>query len=128
MGEYQHNNPWAEKLLQVSLPDSGEAWQAMESRLDEQMPRWWSRDWRRWVLLILLLLLLIGVCNCPGSRRLFHSSATVSRKPAPTASASCRIIPGPPPPARRPAPTKATGELPPVTGPAASSTAVPAGP
>ncbi len=98
MGEYQHNNPWAEKLLQVSLPDSGEAWQAMERRLDEQLPRRWTRDSRRWVLLILLLLLLIGVCNCPGSRRLFHGSATVGRE---AAAPSLNQLPANQPPPRR---------------------------
>ena len=66
MERRQYNNPWAEKLSQVSLPDGGEAWVAMEVLLDKEMPVDWKRDRRRWLLLILLLLLLIGVCNCPG--------------------------------------------------------------
>jgi hypothetical protein len=66
MERRQYNNPWAEKLSQVSLPDGGEAWVAMEALLDKKMPVDWKRDRRRWLLLILLLLLLIGVCNCPG--------------------------------------------------------------
>jgi len=93
MARQQHNNPWVEKLLQVSLPDSGEAWRAMESRLDAQMPRWRNRDRRRWVLLILLLLLLIGVCNCPGRDRLFRGSATVNRQLTPLTPAANAHIP-----------------------------------
>jgi hypothetical protein len=69
MERRQYNNPWAEKLSQVSLPDGGEAWVAMEALLDKEMPVDWKRDRRRWLLLILLLLLLIGVCNCPGRGR-----------------------------------------------------------
>jgi hypothetical protein len=69
MEERQHNNLWAEKLSQVSLPDGGGAWLAMEAILDKEMPTGWRRDRRRWLLLILLLLLLIGVCNCPGRGR-----------------------------------------------------------
>lgn len=61
-----HSNPWADRLLQVSMPDIGEAWLAMESVLDREMPRHGWKDWKRWLLLILLLLLLIGVCHCPG--------------------------------------------------------------
>ena len=64
-----HNNPWADRLLQVSMPDSGEAWQAMEAVLKREMPRHAWKDWKRWLLLILLLLLLIGVCHCPGVGR-----------------------------------------------------------
>jgi hypothetical protein len=71
----QHRNPWAEKLSQVSLPDGGESWKAMEAMLDRELPTGRGRDWRRWVLLILLLLLLIGVCNCPG-RKWFLSGKT----------------------------------------------------
>jgi hypothetical protein len=73
----QYNNPWAEKLSQVSLPDSGESWRAMEAVLDRRMPTGWRRGRRRWLLLILLLLLLIGVCNCPG-RRWFSAGRTGS--------------------------------------------------
>ncbi|HTI89579.1 MAG TPA: hypothetical protein VL727_03270 [Puia sp.] len=65
------NNPWADKLSQVTLPDGGEAWKAMELLLDKEMPVGKQRDKRRWILLLLLLLLLIGVCNCPGRGRLF---------------------------------------------------------
>ena len=76
MENQAHNNLWAEKLLQVSMPDSGEAWADMEAVLDRKMPQHFWRDRRRWLLLILLLLLLIGVCNCPGRGRLFHGSGT----------------------------------------------------
>src|SRR6185312_15673938 len=87
MDRQPHNNLWAEKLLQVSMPDSGEAWAGMEAILDRELPqRFWSEK-RRWLLLILLLLLLIGVCNCPGRGRLFHSSgngaSTTGAVPAP---------------------------------------------
>ena len=71
MERHYDNNPWAEKLSQVSLPDSGEAWKMMELLLDKEMPVGRKPDKRRWFLLILLLLLLIGVCNCPGRGRLF---------------------------------------------------------
>jgi hypothetical protein len=76
MEERQHNNLWAEKLSQVSMPDGGGAWLAMEAILDKEMPTGWRTDRRRWLLLILLLLLLIGVCNCPGRGRF---SAVTSR-------------------------------------------------
>jgi len=75
MEERQHNNLWAEKLSQVSLPDSGGAWLAMEAILDKEMPTGWRRDRRHWLLLILLLLLLIGVCNCPGRGRFSADTA-----------------------------------------------------
>jgi hypothetical protein len=78
MEGHQHNNLWAEKLSQVSLPDSSGAWLAMEAILDKEMPTGWRRDRRRWLLLILLLLLLIGVCNCPGRGRF---SAVTARWP-----------------------------------------------
>lgn len=79
MDRQPHNNLWAEKLLQVSMPDSGEAWAGMEAILDRELPqRSWS-EWRRWLLLILVLLLLIGVCNCPGRGRLFHLSGHGAR-------------------------------------------------
>ena len=66
MERHYDNNPWADKLSQVSIPDIGEAWKGMEMLLDKEMPVGRKRDKRRWFLLILLLLLLIGVCNCPG--------------------------------------------------------------
>ena len=31
MERQSHNNPWADKLQEVSIPEAGEAWQAMES-------------------------------------------------------------------------------------------------
>jgi len=51
----QHSNPWAEKLSQVSLPDGGDSWKAMEAVLDREMPTSRRRDWRRWFLLVLQL-------------------------------------------------------------------------
>ena len=69
MERHYDNNPWADKLSQVSIPDGGQAWKAMEMLLDKEMPVGRKRDKRRWFLLILLLLLLIGVCNCPGRGR-----------------------------------------------------------
>jgi hypothetical protein len=77
-----HTELWAEKLQQVTLPDSGEAWQAMTVVLDREMPVKGKKDGRRWFLLILLLLLLIGVCNCPGRGRWFGKSS-LSRVTAP---------------------------------------------
>ena len=65
-----HNNPWAEKLQQVSLPEAGEARQKMLELLDREWPQPPRKDYRRWILLVLLLLLLTGVCNCPGPARL----------------------------------------------------------
>jgi hypothetical protein len=96
MEERQHNNLWAEKLSQVSLPDSGMAWMAMEVILDEEMPTGWRRDRRRWLLLGFLLLLLIGVCNCPGRGRF---SAVTSRwsKAFETVPAGDKIARGPSP-------------------------------
>ena len=87
MERQPHNNLWAEKLLQVSMPDSAGAWSGMEALLDKEMPqRFWS-DWRRWTLLILLLLLLIGVCNCPGRGRFFHG-AEITRTQTATSPAN----------------------------------------
>ena len=103
MERQPHNNPWAEKLLQVSMPDSGDAWTAMEAILDTRMPRSRTKDRRRWVLLILLLLLLIGVCNCPGRGRLFHNAWT-TRTTAPIMPAATV----PTKTARTPTPTPAT--------------------
>ena len=78
-----HSNPWAEKLLQATLPDGGEAWTAMESLLDREMPVREKKDRRRWLLLILLLLLIIGICNCPGRGRLSQNHpAEPAEKPA----------------------------------------------
>ena len=82
----QHNNLWAEKLSQVSLPDSGMAWMAMEVILNEEMPTGWRRYWRQGLLLVLLLLLLIGVCNCPGRGR--FSAVTTRGSGAPPAAAA----------------------------------------
>jgi hypothetical protein len=77
-GWQQHRNPWAEKLSQVSLPDGGESWKAMEALLDREMPA--GRRWdRRWLLLIMGLLLLIGVCNCPGRKWFFGGKTETFR-------------------------------------------------
>ncbi|MBN9379335.1 MAG: hypothetical protein J0H74_01135 [Chitinophagaceae bacterium] len=64
-----HNNPWADKLQDIRIPDVNDAWKAMEVLLDEEMPRRGNWDRRRWALLILLLLLLTWICNCPGRGR-----------------------------------------------------------
>ena len=61
MERQPHINPWADKLLQVSMPDVGEAWMGMEALLDRKMPRRFWGDGRRWVLLILFLLVLFGL-------------------------------------------------------------------
>jgi hypothetical protein len=60
MERLSNNNPWAEKLEQVSLPDAGEAWKAMAVVLDKEMPADQRKRRRRWLLLILLLPLLGG--------------------------------------------------------------------
>ena len=87
MSERQpHNNPWAEKLQQATLPDGGTAWTAMEALLDREMPVREKKDRRRWLLLILLLLLIIGICNCPGRGRLF-GDASRNRVSEPRAAA-----------------------------------------
>lgn len=78
-GGQPYRNPWAETLSQVSLPDGGESWKAMEVLLDREMPQPRARDWRRWLLLILLLLLLIGVCNCPGRKWLLSRETKVEQ-------------------------------------------------
>jgi hypothetical protein len=105
MERQPHNNLWAEKLLQVSKPDSGDAWVKMEAILDRKMPRSLLGDRRRWILLILLLLLLVGVCNCPGRGRLFHGASTPSAPGAATpAVGSAAPSPGPAAPAT-PAPS-----------------------
>jgi hypothetical protein len=80
MSERQQNrNPWAEKLFQVTLPDGGESWKAMEALLDREMPAGPGKDRRRWFILIVLLLLLIGVCNCPGRRWFFAGKTETFR-------------------------------------------------
>lgn len=68
MERHDHNNPWADKLQDIRLPEQEVAWEAMEAVLDREMPVHKWRDRRRWLLLIILLLLLIGVCNCPARR------------------------------------------------------------
>lgn len=94
------------------MPDSGQAWTAMETILDKKMPRTRVRDRRRWVLLILLLLLLIGVCNCPGRCRYFHNQ-WMTRKSVPVQAVA------PPAPAIAP-PVNAVA-------PPAAAAAIPAG-
>ena len=69
MERQDHINPWADKLQDIPVPEMNDAWKAMESLLEEEMPYRGKRDRRRWLLLIILLLLLIGVCNCPGRMR-----------------------------------------------------------
>jgi hypothetical protein len=118
MERQPYNNLWADKLLQVSMPDSGESWMRMEAILDRKMPRRFFGDRKRWLLLILLLLLLIGVCNCPGRGRLSRSSTPAAVKPAtpvtgsatpanPAVSVSRRVPPGPVPMTATPVPTTA---------------------
>ena len=97
MERQPYNNPWADKLLQVSMPDSGESWMRMEKILDQKMPHGFFGDRRRWLLLILLLLLLIGVCNCPGHGRLFRGA------PTPAVFSPAAPAPRPVAPALRPA-------------------------
>ena len=98
MDSQLHNNLWAERLQQVSLPDSGGAWLAMEALLDREGPHQARKDWRRWVLLILFLLLLIGVCHCPGTGRLNRNDRPGTRSSA--------VIPPAHPAAADPAPVK----------------------
>jgi Outer membrane protein beta-barrel domain len=70
--EQSNNNPWAEKLDQVSLPELQQAKQQLFSQLDSEMPPAKNNNRRLW-LFVLLLLLLIGVCNCPGIRNSISS-------------------------------------------------------
>jgi hypothetical protein len=59
MNRAPHNNLWAEKLQEVSLPDAGEAWKSMAAVLDKEMPID-QRNRRRWLLLLLFLFVLGG--------------------------------------------------------------------
>src|SRR5687767_3234411 len=59
-----HNNPWAEKLHNLPVPDVNKAWQDMHLMLDQQMPV--AKQDKRWIYWLLFLLLLIGVCTVPG--------------------------------------------------------------
>jgi hypothetical protein len=72
---HPHNNPWADKLLDVTLPDRRKAWTSMELLLEREMPLRRKKDQRRWLLLLLLLLLLLGICNCPGRGRPFGDAS-----------------------------------------------------
>jgi hypothetical protein len=60
MEKLPNNNPWAEKLEQVSLPDAGEAWKTMAAVLEKEMPADQKKRKRRLLLLIFLLFLLSG--------------------------------------------------------------------
>ena len=60
MERLPNNNPWADKLQEVSLPDVGEGWTGMSALLDKEMPDGKKKDRRRWLLLLLLLLVLSG--------------------------------------------------------------------
>jgi hypothetical protein len=80
MDKPAHNNPWADKLQHVTLPEADESWMAMKVILDEELPAGLRRDRRRWFLLILMLLLLIGVCHCPATDH--RSSMTDGHTPA----------------------------------------------
>jgi hypothetical protein len=70
--EQSNNNPWADKLDQVSLPDLQNVKQQLFSQLDNELSPFKNNN-RRLCLLVLLLLLLIGVCNCPGIRNSISS-------------------------------------------------------
>jgi len=110
----QHTELWAERLQQVSLPDSGKAWQDMEALLDREMPVVRKTEWRRWTLLILLLLLLIGVCHCPGRGRWF--GGTTKQISSPGAKGSVTPAEGAATPGTEGAETPGTkGAVPPGT-------------
>jgi hypothetical protein len=80
-----HNDPWADKLAQVSLPDLAEAKQQLFLQMDKDAPV--VKRQRRWPwLLALLLILLIGVCNCPGAWKM--NGDTVNNHPMPVDSIS----------------------------------------
>src|SRR5437016_8955484 len=59
-----NTNPWAEKLEQVSLPDTAEAKEKMLALLNRELPLPPKKN--QWGFLqVLLLLLLNGVYHCP---------------------------------------------------------------
>jgi len=64
-----HISLWAEKLQQVWIPPAEESWADMHRLLNKEMPIAPTKDWRRWLLLIIFILLVLGVCNCPGVLR-----------------------------------------------------------
>ena len=49
MERQSHNNPWADKLQEVSIPEAGEAWQAMETLLNKELPGSGRINRRRWL-------------------------------------------------------------------------------
>jgi len=63
------NHTWQNKLSQVPLPDEGEAWGQMQSMLDKHLPVQQRRSKRSLFIVTLLLLFVIGICNCPNSRK-----------------------------------------------------------
>lgn len=80
--ENSHNNPWADKLKHLPVPDVNDNWNNMQALLDKEMPVTTRNSNLKWLLLLLLLLLLIGVCNCPGLRRENKISRKDSENPA----------------------------------------------
>jgi hypothetical protein len=48
MERQSHNNPWADKLQEVSIPEAGEAWQAMETLLNKELPGSTRTNWGHW--------------------------------------------------------------------------------
>jgi hypothetical protein len=128
MERLPNNNPWADKLQEVSLPDASEGWTAMTTLLDKEMPIGEKKDRRRWLLLFLLLLLLSGSgyfawrkrsgthAAAPTSSAAASSAASTSTSPTSTLSTSM------PPTSTRPAPT------PPASTPPVPTPPVPAPP
>ncbi len=73
-GINDHINLWAEKLEQVWIPSADQSWAEMTMILNKEMPVHKSKDWKRWLLLIIFLLLVLGICNCPGMLRKYRSA------------------------------------------------------
>lgn len=136
MERLPNNNPLADKLQEVSLPDAGEAWKDMAAVLDKEMPTEGKKDRRRWLLLIFLLLVLSGSgyfvwrthAAAPTSSAATSSAAATSTASTPTAPTSTPPSSTPPtstPPSPTPSSSTPSTSMPPKSTPPASTLPVP---
>ena len=65
MGMSSHNETWADKLQEVPITDVNEAWKAMETLLDRDMPARRKKNGRPWFLFFLILLLIVALFLYP---------------------------------------------------------------